>query len=142
MFHTNRRCALTRHKQKPNTQQEGDHMNTFGRRVSTTALAATMVIGALVPSMAGPLPANSAAIKSQGSVAIEQARWVGHRGWGPGLVFGGIAAGLAGAAIADGVYGPYAYGYGPYAYGYDAPDPYVYYRGGPYWGYRHYWREW
>jgi hypothetical protein len=70
-----------------------------------------------------------------------QARWVGHRGWGPGAVIGGIAAGIAGAAIADGAYGYYA-PYGPYAF--EEPG-YIHgygpYWGGPYWRYRH-WQHW
>ena len=112
-------------------------MTTFRKTVSAAALATAFVAGAAIPSWAGTLPVNSNAMKSEGSVV--QARWHGgwghHGGWVPGAIFGGIAAGIAGATIADGPYygyydGPYAY---DYPYGYGGPyyrGPYVY---GPRW---------
>ena len=120
-------------------------MNTFGKIAGATALAATMLAGTLAPSWAGALPVNSGAMQSQGTgqdTGVIQARWGGRGGWGPGLIVGGVAAGLAGAAIA-GAYGPYGYGYGPYAYDYPAYGyaPYDgYYGYGPYW--RRHWHRW
>jgi hypothetical protein len=115
-------------------------MNLVSKRASAALLATTIVA---VPSWAGAAPVNAGAMKSANAHGgVIQARWAGHRfGWGPGAVVGGIAAGIAGAAIADGAYGYYA-PYGPYAY--DEPG-YVYgygpYWGGPYWRYRH-WHHW
>jgi len=120
-------------------------MNTFGKIAGATALAATMLAGTLAPSWAGALPVNSGAMQSQGTgqdTGVIQARWGGRGGWGPGLIVGGVAAGLAGAAIA-GAYGPYGYGYGPSAYDYPAYGyaPYDgYYGYGPYW--RRHWHRW
>jgi hypothetical protein len=114
-------------------------MTLISKLASAVLLAATMVA---VPSWAGAAPMNAGAMKSADTNPIVQARWVGHRGgWGPGAVVGGIAAGIAGAAIADGAYGYYG-PYGPYAY-YEPGYVYGYgpYWGGPYWRYRH-WHHW
>lgn len=118
-------------------------MNTFSNIAGATTLAATILTGTLGPSWAGAVPTNVGAVKSTEAAGVVPVRWAGHRGgwWGPGAIIGGVAAGLAGAAIAEGVYGPYAYGpypYGAYAYDYGYyPGPYD----GPYWRYRR-WHNW
>jgi hypothetical protein len=111
-------------------------MNLVRIRASA-ALLATIVVA--VPSWAGAAPLNAGVMKSADSHNMIQVRWAGRRlGWGPGAVVGGIAAGIAGAAIADGTYGYYA-PFGPYEPGY--VYGYGPYWGGPYWRYRH-WRHW
>jgi hypothetical protein len=106
-------------------------MRTFTTTASAMALVGTMITS-LSAASAGTLPVNSANAKPADSGQVIQARFVGHgRAFFPGAVIGGIAAGIAGAAIADGAYGYY----GPYPYGYYYPPgyygPYPY---GPYWG--------
>jgi hypothetical protein len=115
-----------------------DKMNTFSKIAGATALAATMLTGTLGSSWAGAVPTDVGTVKSTQDADVVPVRW-GHRGWwGPGAIIGGVAAGLAGAAVAEGVYGPYAYGPYPYgAYDYDYyPGPYYY---GPHWRYHHHW---
>jgi hypothetical protein len=100
-------------------------MRTFTTTASAIALVGTMLTG-LSAASAAALPVNSAKLADG---QLIQARFV-HRGRGffPGAVVGGLAAGIIGSAIADGAYGYY----GPYPYGYYGYGPYPY--GGPYWG--------
>jgi hypothetical protein len=140
-FQMSGRMALIRYQQKPAGQYRTgkvDKMNTFSKIAGATALAATMLTGTLGSSWAGAVPTNVGTVKSTPDAGVVPVRW-GHRGWwGPGAIIGGVAAGLAGAAVAEGVYGPYAYGPYPYgAYDYDYyPGPYYY---GPHWRYHHHW---
>lgn len=102
---------------------------------STIALgvAGALAIAAASPSWAAPVPSNTAALKSAAPTETTDVRHFRHRGVGPGLLFGGLALGLAGAALASPYYyddGP-GYGYGPgyydngpgYAYGPGYGDP-------------------
>jgi hypothetical protein len=111
---------------------------------STIALgvAGALAIAAASPSWAAPVPSNTAALKSAAPTETTDVRYFRHRGVGPGLLFGGLALGLAGAALASPYYyddGPvYGYGYGPgydygpgYAYGPDYVGP----------GWRHHYRR-
>jgi hypothetical protein len=124
-------------------------MNTrMTKYLLAVGVAGTMAIGAANPSLAAPVMSSTAAVKSTAPTPIENVRF---RHFGPGAFIGGLALGLAGAALASPYYyGPpaYAYDYGPTYYQYEyvtpgyayAPAPY-YWGGGPRWHYRHY-RHW
>ncbi len=112
------------------------------KRTIAAGVAAALAIAAATPSWAAPVPSNTAALKSAMPSQATDVRYFRHRGFGPGLVFGGLALGLAGAALAS----PYYYDAPAYAYGpgYDYAPGYAYapYGGwGPGWRhhYRHHW---
>ena len=79
------------------------------------------------PTWAAPVAGSTTAVKSAAPAGITDVRYRRH-GWGPGAVFGGLAAGIIGAGIAATA---------PRYYYYDDPGyyggPYAYY-GDPYWG--------
>jgi hypothetical protein len=115
----------------------------MSRTKNTVALglAGALALAAASPGWAGPLPAAPEAMKAAAATTPTQVHWR-HHGFGPGAVVGGLALGLAGAALAAPYYyGPgYAYDYGPdydygpsYGYAY-APGPYW----GPRWHHRHF----
>ena len=114
-------------------------------------LAGALMIGAAGLANAAPVPTSTAAVKAAPPGNVTDVRWYG-RGWrggwgGPGPFFGGLAAGVIGAAVTAPYWGGYyPYGYYPYPYGYygyaASPYPYPYWRG---YGWRHrYWhrRHW
>lgn len=97
------------------------------------ALAGALMLGT-GPATAAPVTTSTAAVKAAAPGDVTDVRWHGrrwHRGWGgPGPFFGGLAAGLVGAAVTAPYWGGYyPYGYYPYPYGY-AAYPYS----SPYWG--------
>src|SRR5260370_42148218 len=103
-------------------------MNTFSKIAGATALAPTILTGTLGSSWAGAVPTNIGTVKTTQDAGVIPVRW-GHRGfWGPGAIIGGVAPGLAGAAVAEGVDRPDAFGaysHGPHAYHndyYPGPD--------------------
>jgi hypothetical protein len=120
---------------------------THSKRKFAIALAGTLALSAAGTATAAPVGTNTAAVKAAAPSEVTDVRWYG-RGWGwggPGPVFGGLALGLAGAAVLGAPYwgygypGYYGYAYNPYPYGYYgyAASPY------PYWGWRrHHYRRW
>ncbi len=107
------------------------------------ALAGALAIGAAGTATAAPVVSSTAAVKAATPDSVSDVRWRG----GPGPFFGGLALGLAGAAVVGAPYWGYPYGYYPYRYGYayDYDDyPYTYGYAAypyPYWGWRHH-RRW
>jgi hypothetical protein len=109
---------------------------------TTVMLTGVLVLGAVPPSIAAPIPTNPIVMKTAGegsvtSVGSRQHVWR-HDGLVAGTVIGGLALGAMAAVTAPQLYsaygyGPYAvnYGYRPYGYGY-------YYRPYGYYGYRPY----
>lgn len=125
-------------------------MTSTAKKTIVLGLVGALTMAAASPTWAAPVPSSTAAVKAAAAVPTTEVRYW-HRGFGPGAVFGGLALGLAGTALAapyyysepygygygygPRYYGPGYYGYGPsYAYG---PGPYAY---GPRW-HRHY-RHW
>ncbi len=121
-------------------------MSSTTKHVIACGIAGALALAASAAS-AAPVPTNTAAVKSAVAGQTTQVRFWHHGFFGPGPFIGGLALGLAGAAIAAPYYwdGPaYAYAPGPvyYDYGYAyAPGPYVGW-GGPVWHHRHYYRRW
>ena len=113
------------------------------------ALAGALMIGTAGLANAAPVTMSTAAVKAAVLGNVTDVRWYG-RGWrggwgGPGPFFGGLAAGVIGAAVTAPYWGGYyPYGYYPYpsgSYAYAAyPYPSPYWRG---YGWRNrYWRHW
>jgi len=80
-------------------------------------LLGALTLATAAPTWAAPVPSSTAAVKAAAPIPTIEARYVRHhyvsRGFGPGAAIGGLALGLAGAALAA----PYYYGYPGYAYG-------------------------
>jgi hypothetical protein len=103
-------------------------------------LVGALTLATAAPTWAAPVPSSAAAVKTAAPIQATEAHYVRHwhhvrRGFGPGAAIGGLALGLAGAALGA----PYYYGYPGYAYGPTyyygpgfEPGPYAY---GATWGY-------
>jgi hypothetical protein len=110
-------------------------MSTFLRnRAVALGVAGAIALGSVVstaPAFAGPVPANTAAVKQ---ALPDDVIDIGHRGWrGPGPWVAGAALGIIGGVIAsqayrDNYYYDEGYAYGPYPYA--APYPAQPYYGG------------
>lgn len=119
-------------------------MTRTAKNTVALGLVGALAMAGASPTWAAPVPSNTAAVKAAVSTPTTEVRFR-HRGFGPGVAFGGLALGLAGAALAAPYYyappPSYGYAYGPdYYYG----DPGYAYAPAPYaWGphYRHY-RHW
>jgi hypothetical protein len=101
-------------------------MNIMMTRTAKTtlalSLAGTLAMAAAGPTWAAPVSTGTAAVKAAAPTPTAEVRYLRHhhRGFGPGAAVGGLALGLAGAALAAPYYydAPYAYDYGPsYSYG-------------------------
>jgi len=104
-------------------------MHLMMTRTAKTIIAVGLVVATAIPTWAAPVPSNTAAVKTAAPIQTTEVRYFGYRGFGPGVAIGGLAFGLAGAALAA----PYYYGYGyPGYYGYGYPG-YAY--GPNYYGY-------
>jgi hypothetical protein len=108
----------------------------------TLVLSGALVLSAVPPSIAAPIPSNPVVMKTaaQGSVTNVRSRhhaWH-NDGWVAGAIIGGLALGAIPAATTPPYYS--AYGYGPYAvtYGYRPYYGYRFYRPYGYDGYRPY----
>jgi hypothetical protein len=116
------------------------------------ALGIAGTFAVATPVFAAPVMSSGAAVKAAAPVQTTDVRWRGggwHGGWRGGGGFrgaapfvGGLALGLAGAALAAPYYG-YGYDSGPYYYsdpGYVVVQPGYAVTPGPYWGggYRYY----
>jgi hypothetical protein len=80
-------------------------------RAMTIGVAAAIAVSAVTPSVAAPVLANTAAVKSAVAGDVVDVRWRG------GGVAAGIATGLAIGAIAGAASQSYYYGGDPYYYG-------------------------
>jgi hypothetical protein len=124
-------------------------MHLMMTRTAKTAIAAglagALTMATTAPTWAAPVLSSTAAVKTADPLPTTEVRYW-HHGFGPGAAIGGLALGLAGAAVAAPYYG-YGYpGYGPgYAYGpgYYGYGPGYYgpgYGWGPRWHHR--WHRW
>jgi hypothetical protein len=95
-------------------------------RTSAYALAGALMLEALAPAAAGPIPGVEALLGKTAPSPIVHVYYHHHHHYYGGVAAGLIAGGLLGAAIAN----PYYYGPPPYPY-YDGPvyygPPPVYY---------------
>jgi len=117
----------------------------------TLVLSGALVLGAVPPSIAAPVPTNPVVMKTaaQGSVTNVRSRHhAGHNdGWAAGAIIGGFALGAIAAATTPPYYSTYGYGpyavtygdrpYGYYGYRYDRPFGYYDHRPHGYGYYRH-----
>jgi len=77
-------------------------------------LAGALTIATAAPTVAAPVLSNTAAVKTAAPRQTTEVRYR-HHGFGPGAAIGGLALGLAGAALAAPYYG-YGHDYPGYGY--------------------------
>jgi hypothetical protein len=122
-------------------------MKTPSKSAIAICIAGSATLVSATSAVSAALPTNVAALRNAVSTDLTQAHWRG--GWGGwGGFAGGLALGMAGAAIASGPYygsgysygyspRPY-YGYAPYygaaSYGYSPYYSNAYYGSAPYYG--------
>ena len=93
------------------------------KRTLTLGVAGALAITAATASFAAPVPTSTVAVKDAVASQTIDVRWHRHRGFWPGAIIGGLALGIAGAALAA----PYYYDRPGYVYDY----PGYYYGSGP-----------
>lgn len=118
-------------------------MTRTARTAIAFGLAGALTMATAAPTLAAPVLSNTATVKTEAPLRTTEVRYW-HHGFGPGAAIGGLALGLAGAALAAPYYG-YGYGYPGYAYGpgYYGYGPGYYgpgYGWGPHWHHR--WHRW